>query len=145
MAPLQLNGHSTSISNLNRPEEQSQVVKNRCVGSPINYCFAYYFSQSFRHRCQTEPSFLNGFSSNGYPSKGKHFSQQHSAQDDSQIPLVAFNEGLDPPLEALIDVIYSQQRDGEICIEYEPNSGRLAFLTFIDISTLYNDKQLFAF
>ena len=60
-------------------------------------------------------------------------------------PLVVYNNGGDHPPSVLIDIIYSQQRDGEVTFQYDPATGRLSFLTFIDISSLYNDKQLFAY
>ena len=59
--------------------------------------------------------------------------------------MVSYNRAGDTPPPVLIDIIYSQQRDGEVSFEYDPVSGRLSFLTFIDISSLYNDKQLFAY
>ena len=55
--------------------------------------------------------------------------------------MISYNVmGLDTPPQTQIDIIYSQQNDGEVSLEYDPKTGRLRFLTFIDISSLYNDK-----
>ena len=130
--PLQLSG---SISNRQSAEPQEAALQNRCVGNPQNYCFPYYFPLSFQLALQQNPHFLQAIQ----PAKGK----LKSTTD--QTPIVVFNRGGDKPPEVFIDIIYSQQRDGEVSFEFNPRTGRLSFLTFIDISSLYNDKQMFAY
>ena len=39
------------------------------------------------------------------------------------------------------DVLYSEENDGEILIEYSPKMKDLQLITCIDISTLYKEKR----
>ena len=128
-----------NLSNRTPPETQIQTSKPfvdcRCSGDPSNYCFPYYFPKSFQQALQQNPDLL---------SKASNSQAKHGAPTDGT-KLVDHNLGGDPDTGLLIDIIYSQQRDGEVSFEFDAATGRLSFLTFIDISSLYNDKQVFAF
>ena len=110
----------------------------RCIGSPLNYCFPYYFPRSFAFHLQKSPNLFNKAATSYTKSK-------KTANSFDSAPLVSFNRAGDRLPSVLIDILYSQQREGEVSFEFDPVSGKLSFLTFIDIGSLYNDKQLFAY
>lgn len=121
----------TQINNSYLGQVPAWETKNRCSGSPSNYCFPYYFPNTFRKMMASNPALVSQAIAG------------HQRVMDQQ-PLSAFNSD-DPAPQVLIDIIYSQQRDGELTIEFNEETGKLSLLTFIDISQLYNDKQLFAY
>jgi len=54
MVPLQLKG---SLSN--KSPVSLALIQNRCLGSPANYCFPYYFPESYRLHLQMNPLLLS--------------------------------------------------------------------------------------
>lgn len=60
-------------------------------------------------------------------SKAEMYAKQFNAQEQLKVPGV--------------EVLYSEQNDGEITIEVEPTNGLRKLVTAIDISSLYKEKR----
>lgn len=74
-----------------------------------------------------------------HPPPGMYPFQEQSVKQAPKIPKVpdyqtVYNTGG-------VEVLYSENNDGEITIEVEPSSGLHKLVTAIDISSLYKEKR----
>ena len=72
----------------------------RCLGSPMNYCFLYYYPNTYRQALQQNPNLANKT-----PASGKSKTKQTVLSD--QRLFKDYNQGADDTNDKLIDILYS--------------------------------------
>lgn len=103
----------------------------------------YTAQESYSGGPKHQPQNMMGHHTQGMPSYPSQSMKQYQPPTSSppQVPQPKMAEYQNVYYSGGVEVLYSENNDGEITIEIEPSSGLHKLVTAIDISSLYKEKR----